>query len=175
MTVHMYLESITLTKILPCLAEPGKIIVIGDPSRKLDDVLPYLATLPNVIAYNPEACTLTLRRQPGFISLYSNKAYITKVKDTEEGLELFKALVDAINATWDHRDELVALTARKRAPRPLDIWTLLPQTNCNQCGEATCMAFACKLLLQERELPECSPLQTDAAYSERRATLEAMI
>ena len=69
----MYLESIRLTKILPCLAEPGKIIVIGDPSRKLDEVLPYLATLPNVISYNPDSCTLTLRRQPGFISLYSEQ------------------------------------------------------------------------------------------------------
>ena len=171
----MFLESIILTKILSCLAEPGKIIVIGEPSRKLDDVLPYLATLPNVITYNPETCTLTLRRQPGFISLYSDKAYITKVQDTEEGLELFQALVDAIHATWDNRAELVAMTASKHAPRPLDIWTLLPQTNCKKCGEATCMAFACNLLLQERVLEECTPLQADEAFAERRATLEAMV
>jgi len=45
-----YLESITLIKTLPCLAEPGKIIVIGNPSQTLDGVLPYLATLPGVIA-----------------------------------------------------------------------------------------------------------------------------
>ncbi len=171
----MYLETITLVKILPCLAEPGKIIVIGEPSRKLDEVLPFLATLPNVISYNPDTSTLTLRRQPGFISLYSEKAYITKVSDTEEGLQLFRALVDAINATWDHRAELVAMTARKHAPRPLDIWTLLPQTNCKKCGEATCMAFACNLLLQERELDECTPLGEDAAFAERRATLAAML
>jgi ArsR family metal-binding transcriptional regulator len=171
----MYLESIILVKILPCLAEPGKIIVIGEPSRRLDDVLPYLATLPNVISYNPDTFTLTLRRQPGFISLYSDKAYITKVKDTEEGLELFQALVEAINATWDHRAELVAMTARKHAPRPLDIWTLLPQTNCKKCGEATCMAFACNLLLHERELEECLPLYSDDAFAERQASLIAML
>jgi ArsR family metal-binding transcriptional regulator len=171
----MFLDSITLTKILPCLAEPGKIIVIGEPSRKLDEVLPYLATLPNVIAYNPEACTLMLRRQTGFISLYSEKAYITKVRDTEEGLELFKALVEAINSTWDNRAELVAMTSRKSAPRPLDVWMLLPQTNCKQCGEATCMAFACKMLLQECELEECLPLQADGAFAERRATLQGML
>ncbi len=171
----MYLDTITLIKTLPCLAEPGKIIVIGEPSRKLDEVLPYLATLPNVISYNPDTCTLTLRRQPGFISLYSEKAYITKVRDAEEGLELFKALVAAINATWDHREELVAMTARKHAPRPLDIWTLLPQTNCKQCGEATCMAFACNLLLQERELEDCTPMLVDPAFAERRATLTAML
>jgi ArsR family metal-binding transcriptional regulator len=171
----MYLESITLIKMLPCLADPGKIIVIGEPSQKLDQVLPYLATLPNVIAYNPETCTLTLRRQSGFISLYSDKAYITKVKDVDEGLELFKALVEAINATWEHREELVAMTAKTHAPRPLDIWTLLPQTNCKQCGEATCMAFACNLLLQERTLDDCTPLSADETVTERRATLAAML
>jgi ArsR family metal-binding transcriptional regulator len=49
-----YLESIALAKTLPCLAEPGKVIVVGDPSRSLDKVLPYLAALPGVIAWNLE-------------------------------------------------------------------------------------------------------------------------
>ena len=62
----MYLESITLTRTQPCLAEPGKIIVIGAPSRSLDEVLPYLATLPNIISYNPDTCALTFRRAHGF-------------------------------------------------------------------------------------------------------------
>jgi ArsR family metal-binding transcriptional regulator len=49
----MYLEAISLSRTTPCLAEPGKIIVTGRPSRRLDEVLPYLAALPGVIAYNP--------------------------------------------------------------------------------------------------------------------------
>jgi len=96
----MYLENLILTKILPCLAEPGKIIVIGKPNRLLDEIIPYLATLPGVIAYNPETRTLTFRRQPGFMTLYPDKVYITQVKDVDEGLELLNALVEAINATW---------------------------------------------------------------------------
>ena len=170
-----YLESIALTKTLPCLAEPGKIIVIGKPGRLLSDVIPYLATLPGVIAYNPETLTLTFRRQPGFMTLYPGKVYITQVKDAEEGLGLLKALVDAINATWDHRTELVAATAARRAPRWLDILTMLPQTNCKQCGEATCMAFAAALLQQKRQLTECLPLILDSAFGDRRATLDAML
>ena len=170
-----YLESISLTRILPCLAEPGKIIVIGKPSRSLDEVLPYLATLPGVIAFNPETLTLTFRRQPGFLTLYADKVYITQVKDSDEGLELLKALVDAVNTTWEQRAELVAITAARRAPRWLDIWTLLPQTNCKQCGEATCMAFAAALLQQTRPLSECLPLVSDPAFGDRRATLEAML
>jgi len=170
-----YLESISLTKTLPCLAEPGKIIVIGQPSRLLAEIIPYLATLPGVIAYNPETLTLTFRRPRGFMTLYPEKVYITQVKDSEEGLELLAALVEAVNATWEHRAELVAVTATRRAPRWLDIWTLLPQTNCKQCGEATCVAFAAALLQQTRALAECLPLASDQAFIDRRATLEAML
>jgi len=170
-----YLEAISLTKTLPCLAEPGKIIVIGLPSHTLNEVIPYLATLPNVIAYNPETCILTFRRQPGFLTLYPDKVYITQVIDSQEGLELLEALRDAVNATWEHRHELVAMTKQRQAPRPLDVWTMLPQTNCKQCGEETCMAFTFNVLMQKRTLAECPPLQQDPSFADRKATLEAMI
>jgi len=171
----MFLDRITLTKTLPCLAQPGKIIVIGKPSRSLVDVLPYLAALPDVIAFNPEADTLTFRRPHGFLTLYADKIYITQVKDTEEGLELLAMLKDAINATWEHREKLVAVTQRRCAPRPLDVYTLLPQTNCKQCGEATCMAFAFALLQRNRDVSECLPLFDDVAFTDQRAALEAIL
>jgi ArsR family metal-binding transcriptional regulator len=115
----MYLQAITLSRTIPCLAEPGKIIVYGRPSCSLDKVLPYLAALPDVIAYNPAAGTLTFRRQTGFLTLYCDRVFITKVANVDEGLSLLSALTDAINTTWEHRDELVAVTALRRAPRPL--------------------------------------------------------
>lgn len=149
--------------------------MIGNPSQPLTNVIPYLATLPDVIVYNPATCTVTFRRQHGFMTLYSDKVYITKVKDVEEGLELLKALTDAINVTWSHRAELVAVTAARSAPRLLDIWALLPQTNCKQCGDATCMAFAAALLQQKRSLTDCLSLTADPLFSERRAALEAML
>ncbi|HEX9091204.1 MAG TPA: hypothetical protein VF831_06930, partial [Anaerolineales bacterium] len=116
----MYLDSITLTKTLPCLAEPGKIIVIGKPNRPLGEVIPYMATLPSVIGYNPITLTLTYRRPHGFMTLYPEQIYITQVNDIEEGLELLAALTDAINATWENRTELVPLRVGRRAPRHLD-------------------------------------------------------
>jgi ArsR family metal-binding transcriptional regulator len=170
-----YLESLTISKTLPCLAEPGKIIVIGKTDRALDEIIPYLATLPGVIAYNPETLTLTFRRQPGFLTLYPDKVYITQVKDAEAGLEVLEALKDAINTTWEHRHELTAVTKGRRAPRHLDIWELLPRTNCKQCGEATCLAFAVSIIQQQRSLDECIPLHQDPAFADRRATLEAML
>jgi ArsR family metal-binding transcriptional regulator len=92
---------ISLTKILPCLAEPGKIIVVGKPDQSLAQVIPYLAALPGVIAYNPDTLTLTFRRPRGFMTLYPEKVYITQLRDAEEGLQLLSALAEAVKATWE--------------------------------------------------------------------------
>ena len=170
-----FLQSIALESTPPCLAEPGKIIVVGKPSRRLDDVLPYLATLPNVIAYNPQAQALTLRRQPGLITLGPERVSIIQVKDSDEGVELLATLVEAINATWDHRHEPALATAPRRAPRPLEVWALLPQTNCGRCGEATCMAFAFKLVQQQREWMACDPMIQDEGFADRRIGLKSIL
>jgi ArsR family metal-binding transcriptional regulator len=170
-----FLVSITLDRTLPCLAEPGKIIVVGSPSRSLAEVLPYLATLPNVIAYSPQPPSLTLRRKPGLITLQPERVSITQVADDAEGLELLAALTEAINATWERSAELVPVASRRQVPRPLDVWALLPQTNCGRCGEATCIAFAFGLLQQHRALGECEVFERDEGFADRRTALQAML
>ncbi len=171
-----FLDALMLTKTLPCLADPGKCIVIGRPSRNLDGVLPLVAAVaPNVIAFNPAAGTLTLRRQPGFITFYPDRVMITQVKHADEGLELLGAVRDLVNQCWEHRDTIQPVTTARRAPRPLDVWTLLPQTNCKQCGEATCMAFAFMLIQSRRTLEECPALINDVTFAERRAQLAALL
>jgi ArsR family metal-binding transcriptional regulator len=166
-----FLESIALEKTLPCLAEPGKIIVVGKPSRAVEEVMPYLATLPNAIAYNPQPPSLTLRRKPGLITLQPDRVSITQVTDVTEGMQLLASLAEAINATWEHRAELIAVTAQRQAPKPLDVWEFLPQTNCRRCGELTCMAFAFGLLQQRRALADCPVLIEDSRFGDRLETL----
>ena len=41
---------------------------------------------------------------------------------------------------------------------PIDIYKFLPRTNCGECGEKTCMAFATKLASREARLEDCPPL-----------------
>src|SRR4030042_3222402 len=41
---------------------------------------------------------------------------------------------------------------------PLDIYNLLPRTNCKICGEESCMAFSTKVVNRELELEKCTPL-----------------
>jgi ArsR family metal-binding transcriptional regulator len=171
----MFLDSIALSRTQPCLADPGKIIVIGNPSRTLGPVIPYLAALPGVIAYNPETCVLTFRRQPGFLTIYPEQVMITQVKDDQEGLELLASLKEAVNSVWEQRGLLSPVTNRRTSARPLEIWALLPQTNCGECGEATCMAFAFLLIQGKKGLDECLRMQNDSDFAARRATIEGII
>ncbi len=50
----------------------------------------------------------------------------------------------------------------------LEIYKLLPKTNCKECGFPTCLAFAMKLAQKGAELADC-PYVTDEA----RAALDA--
>lgn len=168
-------DSITLTQVIPCLAEPGKVIVVGRPSAPLNEVIPYLATLPGVIAFNPNACALTFRRPRGFMTLTPEKITITQVDNAEEGLKLLEALKDAINATWEHRAKLNPVESIQTAPRLLDIWKMLPRTNCGECGEATCMAFAANLLLGKHQPDECPIIASDPTFSDRRSALMTIV
>ena len=86
------LNSLILVKTLPCLADPGKIIVIGETDVAIDGVLPLLnAILPNVVSYHPFSGVMTIRRRPGLITLYPDKVMVTQVADVEEGLALLAA------------------------------------------------------------------------------------
>jgi len=41
---------------------------------------------------------------------------------------------------------------------PIDVYKLLPKTNCKECGLENCMAFATKLVNREISLEKCAPL-----------------
>jgi acetyl-CoA decarbonylase/synthase, CODH/ACS complex subunit gamma len=43
---------------------------------------------------------------------------------------------------------------------PIDVYKLLPKTNCGECSEANCMAFATRLVNGELMLSDCPPLHT---------------
>lgn len=48
--------------------------------------------------------------------------------------------------------------AGKKEISPIDVYKLLPRTNCKECGEENCMAFATKLVNREVTLDQCPPL-----------------
>src|SRR5512136_2325955 len=61
---------------------------------------------------------------------------------------------------------------------PIDIYKLLPKTNCKECGVENCMAFATKLVNREVVLDQCSPLlkkENEKAYNQLKEMLKPPI
>ncbi|MFQ6074079.1 MAG: (Fe-S)-binding protein, partial [Candidatus Bathyarchaeia archaeon] len=48
---------------------------------------------------------------------------------------------------------------------PIDVYMLLPRTNCKKCGQENCMAFATKLVNRELALELCTPLLEEKQYA----------
>jgi acetyl-CoA decarbonylase/synthase complex subunit gamma len=61
---------------------------------------------------------------------------------------------------------------------PIDVYMLLPRTNCKECGEANCMAFAAKLVNREVALERCPPLlkkENEESYKKLQEMLAPVI
>jgi len=57
---------------------------------------------------------------------------------------------------------------------PIEIYKMLPGTNCKECGETNCMAFAAKLVNREATLEECRPL-LEPDFADAYANLWALL
>ncbi|MFW9794561.1 MAG: acetyl-CoA decarbonylase/synthase complex subunit gamma [Candidatus Thorarchaeota archaeon] len=62
-----------------------------------------------------------------------------------------------------------------KLPGPLEIYPLLPGTNCKECGEANCMAFATKMAEHTVKLKACTPLFEDPKYAKKLVKLQELV
>jgi acetyl-CoA decarbonylase/synthase complex subunit gamma len=62
-----------------------------------------------------------------------------------------------------------------RPPAPLDVYQLLPKTNCGKCGEPNCMAFAVKLVNLEAKIEQCPPIVEEETYRENLVKLRELL
>jgi acetyl-CoA decarbonylase/synthase complex subunit gamma len=61
---------------------------------------------------------------------------------------------------------------------PIDVYKLLPKTNCKECGQDNCMAFATKLVNREVTLEQCPPLlkkEHEKAYKQLKDMLKPAV
>jgi len=170
----MLLNSYKITRVLPCLADPEKIRVIAQISDEIHEVFPYLnATLKGCI-YNHPALTLTIKKDGKLFTLHAHHITLAKIEDEKEAEEILKWLKDLINETYEKRDQIEANYSKGEELRALDLYRLLPGTSCKRCGELTCLAFAVKLVGQEIEVVNCTPLFSEEYQEKRKVLLELL-
>ena len=166
----MLLHSYKITRTLPCLADPEKIRIIAELSNEIHEVFPYLNAILKGCIYNHPALTLTIKKDGKLFTLHFRHITLAKIEDENEAEEILKWLKDLINETYEKRDQIEPNYSKGAELRALDIYKLLPGTNCKKCGELTCLAFAVKFVGQEMGITKCTPLFLDE-YQEKRKVL----
>jgi ArsR family metal-binding transcriptional regulator len=170
----MLLRSYKITRVLPCLADPMKIRVIAEVSEEIQEVFPYLNGVLKGCIYNHPANTLTIRKDQKLITLHALHITLAKIEDENEAEELLKWLKDLINETYEIRGQIEPNYSVAAELKALDIFRLLPGTNCKKCGEPTCLAFAVKLAGRDIEIIECNPLFSEEHQDKRKVLIELL-
>lgn len=126
------------------------------------EVLPYVNATVEKGEFIPGIPVLVWKDAQHRYALRPHEIAISNITDRGEGSELAAAIVTRINHIWDHRDEMEPSYASFEKPKVLDVLKLLPRTNCKQCGEPACMAYATRLVEGKKSLADCPPLTEDA-------------
>ncbi len=170
----MLLNSYKITRVLPCLADPEKIRVIVEISDEIHEAFPYLNAILKGCIYNHPALTLTIKKDGKLFTLHARHITLAKIEDEKEAEEILKWLKDLINETYENRAKIDPNYSMAAELKALDIFKLLPGTNCKKCGELTCLAFAVKLVGRDVEITKCDPLFSEKYQEKRKVLLDLL-
>jgi ArsR family metal-binding transcriptional regulator len=141
----------------------------------ISPVLPYLnATLSSGI-YMPDKLVLSWRYEGHNIGFWPDRIAVDNLESHEHGEQMVERLVNLVNQTWEKRDQLEPDFTTHQRLQPLELYQLLPRTNCKICGQGTCFNFALQLVAAQAGLESCTPLYDESIYQDQRARLESLL
>jgi ArsR family metal-binding transcriptional regulator len=158
-----------------CNFEVEKVGVVGRFREDLSPIMPYLNAIQPKALYHAAVPVLRFRFDGHPVALRPHKIAIGGFDDGDQAIEALAELQRLINETWERRDEITPSTAERKRLVAMDVYRLLPGTNCRECGEPTCFVFANKVAAGQLDVTDCRPLCNDPAYADHRARMMALV
>ena len=124
----------------------------------ISDVLPYLNAVLDDTWYDHENRVLIGAENSQRYAFRPNEIRIAGIADPLQAQQTVSAVVETVNRVWRERDKITPRFTERKLPSVIDIFNLLPRTNCQKCGYATCLAYAADLREGKTLLEQCLPL-----------------
>jgi len=141
----------------------------------LSPVFPYLNALWKDAIYSVPAQQITWRFGGRAVALKAAEITISNLPDRDTATIELEKIVSEINRIWMDRDNLTPLYTPRKRLVAMEIYQLLPGTNCKACGQTSCFGFAGKLTVGEVDVHACTPLFAGEEYAAKRQSLLAML
>ncbi len=144
-----------------CNATFQAVHCIAKLDQDISAVLPYLNTELGGYEYLQDPPAVTFKSAGKLITVQGREIAVNALKDKDEAEKILQWLKNEINTTWERRAEIAP--SFEGAPRPgvMEIFTLLPRTNCHECGEPTCLVFATLVAQGIKTAQDCPPISPD--------------
>ena len=153
-----FVSEIKIAEIMPCLADPEKIRFIAHIEKDVSSMFPYLNAILKGAIYNHAGRTLTLKMEGRLISLHPRMIAAGKIIDEHDALGVIEWIKGKLNYCQANMDSIEPSYERRQRLTALDIFKLLPGTNCRKCGLLTCLAFAVELAEERVTVMKCQDL-----------------
>jgi ArsR family metal-binding transcriptional regulator len=159
----------------PCNYSSESINVTGHTTADIAPVMPYINSLYPKAEYNHPAQIIRFRFDGHLVTLRQNELKVAGFEDGDEAVEALYRLQARLNEIWEQRDEVEPSMVLRQRLKPLDVYQLLPLTNCRDCGEPTCFVFASKLVTHKVEMDVCTPLCSDPLYADKKQAMRQLL
>ncbi len=149
---------VAIVVLATCIADSARLRLIAHFSGDVAEVLPYLNADVGHGSYVATMPVFTFMDGHRMVSLFRDRIGIAKADDIVDAWASLERVRCLANDVWARRGEITPSFELRRRPPALEIYKRLPGTNCGQCGEAACMAFAWSVWRGDADPRGCVPV-----------------
>lgn len=124
----------------------------------LSPLFPYLNAEADHARYYEKPVYIKFQLADRLCAFYPRQGAFAPVRELADAMTFLPQLLDYIMDVSRRSPGIVPSHKRYRPGSALDIYRLLPGSNCRICGYATCMAFAAALSRQYTSMVKCPHL-----------------
>jgi len=134
---------------------------IAHLDEDISEVLPYLNSVLGGDTYIKDPPSVTFKLHGKLITVHAGKIAVNALRDEAEARHILEWMKEQINQAWEQRKTIVPKFDGRSIPAFLEIYRMLPKSNCKKCGQPTCMMFSSLATQGIKGAGDCPELTED--------------
>ena len=141
-----------------CFPGSGYYGILVTLPADISDIFPYLNAVLDDTLFDRENRILIGRDKGRRYAFRPDNIRVAGVDDVTEVQQIAREVVERTNQVWEQRADITPSYRERSVPATINIYQLLPKTNCRECGYPACLVFADDARNNPELLDRCPPL-----------------
>lgn len=146
---------------IDCMPGSDHFNIVMELEHSVEELLPYLAAELPACTYTHGTRVINWMDHGHIVAIHPLRITVTDVGSIEEGKQLCQEWFGRILDVRTRRNTISPVFTRRPSVTVLDIFRMLPGTNCGLCRSPTCLAFAARVFQRQDEVLSCPAVEKD--------------